>query len=167
MQLTSVLRSKIVIICITILIACNKNPPEKTSEDESANYTVSTIAGNSTAGTADGISTDARFNFPTGVVFDQQGNLYGTDSGNFSIRKITTGGLVSTLAGGQQGYAEGTGSAAQFFNTVGLTIDAAGNIYAADGTRIRKITPAGVVTTLAGTTSIGKADGTGSSAQVV
>ncbi len=95
------------------------------------------------------------------MVVDATGNVYVTDANNHLIRKITPGGSVSTLAGSTQGYAEGTGAAARFENLSGPCIDAAGNIYAADigSNRIRKITPAGVVSTVAGGTTMGYADG--------
>ncbi len=106
------------------------------------------------AGSADGTGSTARFYHSFGVAVDSTGNVYVADSGNHEIRKITPAGVVSTLAGaaGHIGSANGTGSAARFSNPTGVAVDCAGNVYVADSgnSEIRKITPAGVVTTLAG-----------------
>jgi len=104
---------------------------------------------------------------PLGGTTDSKGNVYIADAGTHSIYKITPSGVVTTFAGGgYQGYANGTGTAAFFYHPVGLACDAADNIYVADEDNhaIRKITPTGVVTTLAGTGSQGSADGTGTNA---
>jgi secreted PhoX family phosphatase len=105
-------------------------------------------------GNLDGAGAEARFNFPDGVAVDRAGNLYVADTGNSTIRKITAAGVVTTLAGapGIQGSADGTGADARFASPAGVAVDSAGNLYVADGnTTLRKVTPAGVVTTLAGT----------------
>jgi sugar lactone lactonase YvrE len=128
---------------------------------------VTTLAGSGTPGFTDGTGTSAQFNSPTGVAVDGSGNIYVADSGNNSIRKITSSGVVSTLAGSSTpGLSDGTGSAAQFYTPYGITVDNSGNIYVSgyDSHRIRKITPTGTVTTLAGS-SYGFADGMGSSAK--
>ncbi len=132
--------------------------------------TVSTLAGSSAvAGSADGTGTEARFYAPEGVAVDTAGNLYVSDTGNHKIRKITPAGVVSTLAGaGVLGFADGTGENARFREPSGIAADATGNVYVADwgNHAIRKITPAGVVTTLAGSGGVpGNADGTGSAAR--
>jgi sugar lactone lactonase YvrE len=119
---------------------------------------VTTVAGVAGAfGTVDGTGTAARFGDMLSMTIDGAGNLYVTDAGVMgtapSIRKITPGGLVTTLAGGvTYGAADGQHGAASFYILSGLTIDAAGNLYAADqgNHSIRKITPDGVVTTFAG-----------------
>src|SRR5205085_913704 len=84
------------------------------------------------------------------------------------IRKIAPAGVVTTLAGlaGNPGSADGTGSAARFYDPEGVATDSSGNIYVVDSSTIRRITPAGVVTTLAGMAGFtGSADGTGSAAR--
>lgn len=117
--------------------------------------TVSTFAGSpGMAGSAEGNGTNALFNSPQGVAVDNSGTVFVSDTGNDTIRKITPDGTVSTLAGspGIAGSADGTNSTAQFFSPQGIAVDASGNLFVADtfNHTIRKITPAGVVTTLAG-----------------
>lgn len=128
---------------------------------------VSTLAGAaSDPGSTDGLMALAKFNEPTGITSDQAGNVYLNDSGNFTVRKIAATGLVSTLAGtvAHLGSTDGSGSAASFAYLAGAATDRAGNIYLGDagnGT-IRKVTPAGVVSTLAGTAGAqGNQDGLG------
>lgn len=103
---------------------------------------VTTLAGNGTAGFMDGVGSTAQFFNPTDVVVDEQGNVYVADVNNQRIRKIDTSGLVTTLVGnGMQGFMDGAGDIAQFFNPDGITLDKEGNIYLADrfNNRIRKI----------------------------
>ncbi|HXA48543.1 MAG TPA: NHL repeat-containing protein, partial [Burkholderiaceae bacterium] len=132
---------------------------------------VSTFAGKAgVRGSADGTGSAASFNNPTGVATDVSGNVYVADATNSTVRKITPAGVVTTLAGtaGVPGIADGTGPAAQFGSLSGVVTDAAGNVFVADQQTIRKITPGGVVTTLAGqqTPGIsGSADGVGAAAR--
>ncbi len=118
-------------------------------------------------GSVDGTGTAARFSNPNGVAVDASGNIYVADATNNTIRKITSTGVVTTLAGtaGLSGNSNGTGSAARFSNPTGVTVDGNGNVYVADQNNhtIRMVTPAGVVVTLAGSAGIaGNADGSGS-----
>src|SRR3954469_7065658 len=113
-------------------------------------YIVSTYAG-TPPGSADGTGINARFNSPSGVAVDSMGNIFVADSVNSTIRKVTPGGVVTTLAGLAEttGSNDGTGSAARFNGPSTVAVDSSDNIYVVDSNNhtIRKITPAGVVTT--------------------
>jgi hypothetical protein len=129
---------------------------------------VTTLAGTAgAAGGSDGTGATARFNFPQGVTSDGAGNLYVTDSGNNTIRKVVIGtGKVTTLAGSATaaGSDDGTGTNARFDSPLGVTSDGAGNLYVADSgnSEIRRIVIAtGAVTTLTGSAGLmGSSDGT-------
>jgi len=129
---------------------------------------VITIAGSGTAGSDDGAGTAASFHLPIAVAVDGQGNVYVADDLNNKIRMISTGGVVSTFAGGgTQGSADGIGTAASFYETYGVVFDPSGNLLVVDlgNNKIRKITPEGVVSTLAGSGfSNGSVDGVGTAA---
>jgi sugar lactone lactonase YvrE len=132
---------------------------------------VYTVAGQSgTIGYLDGYGDNARFNNPSAVAEDGAGNLYVSDSGNDVIRKITPSRVVSTLAGsaGNAGSADGSGASARFWNPQALAVDRDGNIFVADtgNNSIRKISPMGQVTTIAGLAgSAGAANGPGPQAR--
>ncbi len=126
-------------------------------------------------GTNNGTGSVARFNLPKHVALDAKGNLYVTDFGNHTIRKVAPAGIVSTFAGtpGVAGTNDGPASAALFNSPHGIALDKAGNVWVTDlstngfkGGTIRKITPDGIVTTIAGVQSVsGTNDGVGSDAR--
>jgi hypothetical protein len=139
---------------------------------------VSTLAGGVGAGAVslDGVGTNARFSSAQGIAIDGAGNLYVAEIDSHTIRKVTPSGTVSTFAGTQwiSGSADGTGADARFDMPAGVATDNAGNVYVTDtgytyrgsywgSNTIRKISPAGVVTTIAGTADVigGSADGAG------
>ena len=127
---------------------------------------VSTVAGCREEGFRDGPAAQAMFNCPTALVCDQQGSIYVVDVGNHCIRKIANG-IVSTFAGSEQkGHKDGAGSMAQFRHPGGIAIDKEGTVFVADfgNHRIRSISPAGEVKTLAGSGKKGHRDGAGLSA---
>ncbi|HXD78109.1 MAG TPA: NHL repeat-containing protein [Puia sp.] len=114
---------------------------------------VSTLAGTGDGTYRDGRAAEAAFNFPSGVAVDTSGQVYVADSYNNIIRKVAPTGFVSTLAGdGTRSYKDGEGQAARFNHPYGIATDTAGNIVVADtyNNRIRMITPAGFVNTIAG-----------------
>lgn len=118
-------------------------------------FMVSTLTGSAgNAGSADGSSSVARFFNPSAIALDAAGNLYVSDQNNYTLRKVTPGGTVTTFAGtaGASGSTDGLGSAARFQAPQGLALDAAGNLFVGEGVanNIRKVTPAGGVTTFAG-----------------
>jgi sugar lactone lactonase YvrE len=132
---------------------------------------VTTFAGTAPApGSADQTGASASFWSPLGISADAAGNIYVADYQNHTIRKISTGGAVTTLAGspGVGGNADGTGNAARFAYPYAVAADSNGMIYVADtgNYTVRAITPAGVVTTLAGSAGMsGAVDGTGAAAR--
>jgi hypothetical protein len=131
---------------------------------------VTTLAGTAgVVGHADGIGGNASFFGPVGVATDNTGNVYVADSGNNTIRMINPTGVVTTIAGlaGESGELDGIGAAARFTAPYSIASDSAGNLFVAEMSShiIRKITPAGVVTTLAGKAGEpGREDGLGTDA---
>jgi len=129
---------------------------------------VGALAGDGRLGARDGAAAQARFSDPYGLALDPHGALYVSDGGdNDRIRVLRTDGSVATLAGGPAGFQDGPGAAARFDTPSGLALDATGNLYVADtgNHAIRKVTPDGVVTTLAGNGHPGWRDGPGAQAQ--
>lgn len=130
----------------------------------------STFAGSAgLPGNTDGTNTTVQFNRPEGVAVDSANNVYVADTYNFTIRKITPGGVSSTLAGlaGTSGSFDGTNTGARFNCPAGVAVDSSGNLYVSDynNNTIREVSPAGVVTTLAGWAGVwGNSDGTGTNA---
>jgi sugar lactone lactonase YvrE len=132
---------------------------------------VTTLAGKAgNQGHADGTGASAQFYSPEGVAVDSGGDVYVADAGNDTIRKVTSGGGVTTIAGavGFSGFVNGTGTGAEFSEPAGVSVDAGGNVYVSDqgNGSMRVITPSGAVTTLAGTSGQGFADGTGAAARL-
>jgi sugar lactone lactonase YvrE len=115
---------------------------------------VTTLAGNGSAGNVDGAGKGARFSSPKGIAIDPKGTMYVADYGNNVIKKVTADGIVTLFAGsGVAGHAQGLGKAAQFNKPVGITVDNTGVVYVSEegSQELRKITPEGAVTNLAGT----------------
>jgi sugar lactone lactonase YvrE len=128
---------------------------------------VSTFAGNGNTGASNGTLTSTSFSNPTGVAVDIAGNIFVANYLNNNILKINQAGTVNLLAGtGQPGANNGPDSLATFYYPNSVAVDAADNVYVADGVNnlIRKITPAGMVTTLAGSGLAGSIDSTGTAA---
>ena len=130
---------------------------------------VSTFAGDGVPHSRDSEQpSQAAFSDPFGIAVAKDGAMYISDAGESNrIRKITPEGVVSTFAGGNEGFADGVGSAASFNTPSGLAIDSNGNLYVADtaNNRIRKITPAGEVSTIAGDGTAGYLDGSAAQAR--
>jgi sugar lactone lactonase YvrE len=133
-----------------------------------ASAQISLLAGDGHAGLHDGPGAQARFADPYGLALSRAGLLYVADGGaNNRIRKITPTGVVSTVAGGEEGFKDGLGAAAAFNTPSGLAMDSAGNLIVADtgNHAIRRVSPQGEVTTLAGTGQAGFRDGPAAQAQ--
>jgi uncharacterized protein (TIGR03437 family) len=121
-------------------------------------YTITTVAGNGTSGYAGdgGLATSAQLRRPEGVAMDSAGNLFIADYLNNRVRKVTPAGTISTVAGNGNGGFSGDGSpatAAELYWPTGVAVDSAGNLFIADymNERVRKVTPAGTISTVAGT----------------
>jgi sugar lactone lactonase YvrE len=160
---------KLVLIACSLstLAACAREVKEERTP-AGWRATVSTLAGSATPGFADGAARGARFADPFGVAVVADGTVYVADAGESNrVRKVTPQGEVSTLAGAAEGFADGAGAAASFNTPSALASDSAGNLYVADtgNNRLRKVTPEGVVTTLAGDGGAGFRDGPASRAQ--
>jgi serine/threonine-protein kinase len=128
---------------------------------------VSTLAGNVMEGGGDGQGSAAGFSGPFAVAVNAAGTVFVADTYNNMIRKIKPDGTVTTIAGGkQQGSTDGTGRDARFDQPRGIAVDQSDNLYVTDFSRglIRKITPTGVVTTIAGNSTQASIDGIGTAA---
>jgi hypothetical protein len=128
-------------------------------------YAFAPVAGNAVVlDHTDGTGSNARFFNPTSAAVDSAGNVYIADGGDHTIRKVSPGGTVTTLAGssGQAGSADGTGSGALFLYPYAVAVDASGNVYVADSgnNNIREVSPGGSTRTLAGAAgAAGNVDG--------
>jgi sugar lactone lactonase YvrE len=145
-------------------------PASATIRKVTPDGTVTTLAGaNGAVGYADGAGSAARFNGPSRVETDAQGNLYVTDTGNSVVRKISASGLVATLAGnGTCGSADGRNASAQFCNPKGVALDQWGNLWIADtgNHTVRRIDVNGNVSTVAGSPGVcGSTNGRGDAAR--
>jgi hypothetical protein len=138
-----------------LMIGLGMSSVHSLAQSTSEPYTFTTLAGLAGSfGTNDGTGIAARFNKPSSVAVDGAGIVYVADTGNHTIRKITAGGVVTTLAGlaGSSGSADGTNSAARFNGPSGVAVDGGGNVFVTDGLNctVRKIDSGGDVMTLAG-----------------
>ncbi|PYS84791.1 MAG: gluconolaconase [Acidobacteria bacterium] len=150
-----------------LLGACVKEAgPRRTSAGWRAS--VAALAGDGSPGFQDGAARESRFDDPFGLTVARDGSIYVADAGESNrIRKVSPSGEVSTLAGGREGFADGAGAGASFNTPSALATDGEGNIYVADtgNNRVRKISPDGNVTTLAGDGTAGFRDGPASQAE--
>ena len=162
-----------ILILLPLLAEWNWLPREAAAQSVySQAFTFTTLAGANSGSSQDGVGGNARFESPHGIGIDGSGNLYVGDTGNHTIRKVTSAGVVSTIAGTTRmpGNTDGSGAAALFGDPVGVAVDGQGNVYVADGSSntIRELTPAGTgwfVSTIAGQSGVaGTNDGTGTNA---
>jgi sugar lactone lactonase YvrE len=139
---------------MVLLAACGDHPPKEDGDDKPKPQptAITIVAGDATAsGSNDGTGTAARFKDPSGIAVDAAGNLYVADRGNYTIRKITPAGVVTTLAGtaGDNRTVNATGSAARFSDPVALAIGPGNVLYVGDDRLVRSVGTAGQVATVA------------------
>jgi hypothetical protein len=147
------------LLCGVVVCSANAQPVQ-----------ISSLVGRTIPGSIDGLSDDAQFSCPSGIAIAPDQAIYVADTQNSTIRKITSDGNVTTFAGlaGSIGSTDGVGTNAQFNLPQGIAVDSSGFIYVADtgNSTIRKITPAGEVTTVAGIAGYPNPfDGIGTTAQ--
>ncbi len=121
---------------------------------------ITTIAGTGTGAHSgdNGPATAADLNGPRGIAIDTAGNIYFTEYLSGTLRKVTTTGIITTIAGGGSTYADGvTATATQLYNPVGVAVDRAGNIYLDDYVKsvIRRINTSGIISRFAGVDTAG------------
>lgn len=144
----------------------------RTGDDSAADQWdafVTTVAGSGVAGVRDGDRFHARFSDPFGIAAGADGAMYVADAGKAQrIRRVARDGTVSTVAGGERGFADGPAASARFDTPSGIAVDPDGAIYVADtaNNAIRRLTPDGMVSTLAGGGIGGYADGVGRAARL-
>ncbi|MEN2993596.1 MAG: OmpA family protein [Bacteroidia bacterium] len=155
---------KVWLRCMGLSVILLAQPSEVTYRVE-----VTTIAGSGRVGYRGGAALEAALNRPNGIVADQMGNVYFSDDQNHCVRKVTPSGQIVLVAGQPQtaGYEDGSFEEARLNSPHGLTLDPQGNLYVCDyfNHAIRKITPQGKVSTLAGGSGQGFKDGVGKAAQ--
>ncbi|TXN35208.1 hypothetical protein FVB32_11505 [Flagellimonas hymeniacidonis] len=165
----TIAKATVVLIITFMVFSCSNDDSESIIEtpEPIQIVTVSTLAGNGEDGLVNGTVNEAQFDYPQDIAIDNEGTIYVADSRNHVIRKITQDGMVSTYAGSMQGDGDGTLLNAKFNIPRGVAVDNSGNVYVADtnNNKIKKITPMGVVVTLAGKSEDGYEDGPGSEAQ--
>lgn len=142
------------VVVLSLLAACGGGVEHHggTSEPKPPKAaTITVVAGlpNATGANIDGQGSAARFDNPIGIAVDARGNIFVADQLNFTVRQIAPSGQVTTLAGtpGTSGRNDGSGTGASFAFPTGLTLDPSGNLLVADQLAIRKVTPAGVIST--------------------
>jgi sugar lactone lactonase YvrE len=151
-----------------LLGACVREKPHPATTPAGWRASVATLAGDGSPGFADGAARESRFGNPFGVAVARDGSIYVADAGESNrLRKLTPQGEVSTLAGGREGFADGVGASVSFNTPSALAVDGEGNLYVADtgNNRIRRVTPDGRATTLAGDGIAGFRDGPAAQAE--
>jgi sugar lactone lactonase YvrE len=153
------------LLAVLVLVGCVEPPPPALPAGA-----VTTLAGMSgTWGSEDGTATEARFWGPFGLAVAPDGSVYVADTMNNTVRRIGPGGVTTTVAGtGALGSNDGPADQASFKRPTGIAVDPAGNVFIADtaNAAIRRLSPAGIVTTVAGMPGVyGRDDGTGSGAR--